>query len=118
MKRCDFQTLMSLQRTDKLFSHRGRQPSGERLARRSASVVFLRRKFLLLGSILIGIAVFACASQAQSDSLTNLVVFDGIIGGHSYAGLITDGVGNLYGTTSTGGTGGDGIVFKLDAANN
>ena len=33
------------------------------------------------------------------------------------AGLVADGFGNLYGTTSSGGSSGMGTVFKLDAAN-
>ena len=33
-----------------------------------------------------------------------------------YAGLLRDAAGNLYGTTTGGGRGGAGIVFKLDAA--
>jgi uncharacterized repeat protein (TIGR03803 family) len=32
------------------------------------------------------------------------------------AGVIGDGAGNLYGTTSAGGTLGAGVVYKLDAA--
>jgi uncharacterized repeat protein (TIGR03803 family) len=32
------------------------------------------------------------------------------------AGLLRDSAGNLYGTTNAGGSGGNGIVFKLDAA--
>jgi len=35
-------------------------------------------------------------------------------GGESYAGVIRDEAGNLYGTTSYGGSHGYGVVFKLD----
>jgi uncharacterized repeat protein (TIGR03803 family) len=38
-------------------------------------------------------------------------------GGVPLAGLIQDGNGNLYGTTSTDGTGGGGTVFTLDVDN-
>jgi len=38
----------------------------------------------------------------------------GADGGYPYAGLIRDSAGNLYGTTSGGGTAGSGVVFKLD----
>ena len=30
-----------------------------------------------------------------------------------YAGLVRDGKGNLYGTTTIGGSGGNGTVFKI-----
>ena len=38
---------------------------------------------------------------------------DGIL---SFSGLVRDDAGNLYGNTSSGGTAGAGVVFKLDAA--
>src|ERR1017187_8419615 len=37
----------------------------------------------------------------------------GADGGYSYAGVIRDSAGNLYGTTTSGGTAGQGVVFKL-----
>ena len=39
----------------------------------------------------------------------------GADGGYSYAGLIEDRAGNLYGTASGGGAAGVGVVFKLDS---
>src|ERR1039457_1531364 len=36
----------------------------------------------------------------------------GADGGYSYAGVIRDSAGNLYGTTPSGGTAGQGVVFK------
>jgi uncharacterized repeat protein (TIGR03803 family) len=39
--------------------------------------------------------------------------FNGTDGYHPYAGLIFDGAGNLYGTTTYGGAGGAGVVFEL-----
>jgi uncharacterized repeat protein (TIGR03803 family) len=38
-------------------------------------------------------------------------------GGNPEAGLIMDAAGNLYGTTFGGGSGGQGIVFKIDTSN-
>jgi uncharacterized repeat protein (TIGR03803 family) len=43
---------------------------------------------------------------------------DGSDGGHPTAGLIFDGSGNLYGATTTGGTGGGGTVFELTSSGN
>ena len=39
----------------------------------------------------------------------------GVDGGNPVGGLILDSAGNLYGTTSGGGSAGAGVVFKLDA---
>jgi uncharacterized repeat protein (TIGR03803 family) len=40
----------------------------------------------------------------------------GADGGNPFAGVIRDSAGNLYGTTSGGGTAGAGVVYKLDTA--
>jgi uncharacterized repeat protein (TIGR03803 family) len=39
-------------------------------------------------------------------------------GGNPYGGVILDSAGNLYGTTYLGGSGGYGVVFKLDPSGN
>jgi len=39
-------------------------------------------------------------------------------GAKPYAGLVTDGAGDLYGTTENGGASNSGIVFKIDANGN
>jgi uncharacterized repeat protein (TIGR03803 family) len=44
--------------------------------------------------------------------------FNDLDGNSPFAGLIRDSMGNLYGTTITGGPNGGGTVFKLDAAGN
>jgi uncharacterized repeat protein (TIGR03803 family) len=49
----------------------------------------------------------------NASSVTTLVTFNGTIGGDSAAGLIADSHGNLFGTTSAGGSGGNGTVFEL-----
>jgi uncharacterized repeat protein (TIGR03803 family) len=43
---------------------------------------------------------------------------DGADGGNPRGGLVLDMAGNLYGTTSTGGSGNSGVVFKLDPTGN
>ena len=43
---------------------------------------------------------------------------DGADGGYPYAGVILDSAGNLYGTTSQGGTGSFGLVYRLDTNGN
>jgi uncharacterized repeat protein (TIGR03803 family) len=50
---------------------------------------------------------------AQSKYKTLYKFKDGKDGGFTYAGLIFDQKGNLYGITGLGGTGGNGTVFKL-----
>jgi len=62
---------------------------------------------------------------AQAQTFTLLYTFTGgADGGFPYAGLVQDTAGNLYGTTSQGGSGlfdcptGCGVVFKLDSAGN
>ena len=48
-----------------------------------------------------------------SNTITTLATFDGTNGAKPFAGLVLDGQGNLYGTTSQGGASNDGTVFKL-----
>ena len=56
---------------------------------------------------------------SPSGKQTTLYSFaNGSDGGTPYAGVIRDAAGNLYGTAFSGGTGGFGTVFKLDAENN
>jgi uncharacterized repeat protein (TIGR03803 family) len=51
---------------------------------------------------------------APNTSYANLVKFDGFnTGGHPTAALVEGPDGNLYGTTSTGGWGGGGAVFRF-----
>jgi len=53
---------------------------------------------------------------AQAQTFSVLFSFTGATdGGNPWAGLIQDGAGNLYGTTTFGGALGGGVVFKLDA---
>ena len=52
---------------------------------------------------------------AGSYALTTLVSFNGADGAIPEAGLFMDAAGNLYGTTYSGGTNGDGTVFEVAA---
>lgn len=58
--------------------------------------------------------VFELTGSGPSRTEQTLYSFqDGSDGGSPSGGLILDALGNLYGTTSTGGAGGGGTVFKL-----
>ncbi|HVA47067.1 MAG TPA: choice-of-anchor tandem repeat GloVer-containing protein [Pirellulales bacterium] len=50
----------------------------------------------------------------STSALTTLYTFGGADGAYPYAGLVMDGGGNLYGTTTSGGGDTDGTVFKLN----
>jgi uncharacterized repeat protein (TIGR03803 family) len=50
---------------------------------------------------------------AGSGTITTLASFDGADGANPEGGLILDSAGNLYGTTSSGGTNGDGTIFEM-----
>jgi uncharacterized repeat protein (TIGR03803 family) len=54
--------------------------------------------------------------DVNNNVLTVLHEFDGTDGGHSLGGLVRDGAGNLYGTTSSFAGCVCGTVFKLDPA--
>jgi uncharacterized repeat protein (TIGR03803 family) len=58
-------------------------------------------------------AVFELA--AGSSSITTLASFNGTNGTYPQGGLVIDSHGNLYGTTSSGGTSGDGTIFEVVA---
>lgn len=51
--------------------------------------------------------------SADHRTMTILHSFSGSDGSTPVGGLVADLAGNLYGTTSTGGSGGDGTVFEL-----
>ena len=64
--------------------------------------------------VLLGLSV-AATQSAQAQAFTDLYNFaGGSDGGYPYAGLVRDAVGNLYGTTGSGGSSGFGVVFKLN----
>ena len=55
----------------------------------------------------------ACLEVDLTAQLTTLVSFNGADGALPIAGLIADAAGDLFGTTNSGGTDGDGTVFEL-----
>lgn len=55
---------------------------------------------------------------AGTNAVTTVVSFNGANGSTPCAGLIADGLGNLYGTSSDGGPDYDGIVFKIATKTN
>lgn len=56
---------------------------------------------------------FELVKDASGSTLNTLVNFDCTNSCGPYAGLITDSVGDLFGTTRTGGANGHGTVFEL-----
>jgi uncharacterized repeat protein (TIGR03803 family) len=84
------------------------------------------------GVILISGKLYGTASQGGASGVGVLYVMNtagkekvlynftgvGADGSYPYAGVIPDSAGNLYGTTTAGGTWGQGMVYELDAAGN
>jgi uncharacterized repeat protein (TIGR03803 family) len=63
--------------------------------------------------------VFSLTPAGQNWTLTVLYAFTGgADGGFPFGNLIADSTGDLYGTTSAGGDGGDGTVFELTPGQN
>jgi uncharacterized repeat protein (TIGR03803 family) len=85
-----------------------RQRSIFRQHRRPASSVF--------SLAMVFVPVHAAMPPAQEQTLTVLHSFTSIPdGAYPFAGLIRDGAGSFYGTTSVGGNADYGAVFKIDA---
>ena len=77
----------------------------------------LRPQHWLRHLALFGLMFFAVHSYAQST--TTLYTFTGgADGGNPKSTLIMDPAGNLYGTTTMGGSAGNGTVFEIDASQN
>jgi uncharacterized repeat protein (TIGR03803 family) len=53
--------------------------------------------------------------SAQTHALTYLAPFSSATGGTPYGGLVVDSAGDVFGTTSAGGTYGDGTIFEFSA---
>ena len=58
-------------------------------------------------------SVYKVDATGQGTLLYNFPL-SGADGANPYAGVVLDPAGNLYGTTGEGGSGGGGVVFKLD----
>ncbi len=52
----------------------------------------------------------------NTKTFTVLVTFNGSNGAYGYGGVITDGQGHLYGTTTNGGSSNDGTIYEYDIA--
>jgi uncharacterized repeat protein (TIGR03803 family) len=52
--------------------------------------------------------------NGTTHALSVLVAFNGSNGANPEGGLVADGAGNLFGTTSAGGTNSDGTIFEID----
>jgi uncharacterized repeat protein (TIGR03803 family) len=70
------------------------------------------------GVVLLTVLALVATLSAQTQTLTVLHNFTGPDGIYPQGTLLFDQAGNLYGTTSQGGTAGYGTVFKLDPSGN
>src|ERR1039458_2139898 len=79
----------------------------------------MSKRMLLVLSVACGLAALGMA-HAEAPAATETVLHNfnpsAPRGQYPYAGVIRDSAGNLYGTTWAGGTGGAGVVYKLDPA--
>ena len=66
----------------------------------------------------VALAMAGACSTARAttiDMLTTLVTFNNTNGSGPYGSLVADASGNLYGTTTSGGANGDGVVYEIAA---
>ena len=81
------------------------------------SIIPRRTGLPWLACALAAVATVAPAQSQTTYSETVLHSFSSALrGAYLYGGVVGDGAGNLYGTASSGGTDGLGILFKVDAA--
>lgn len=77
------------------------------------------RKSAAVGTVMLVVWISALCQPSQAQAFKVLHNFtNGADGGAPRGGLISDGQGNLYGTTINGGAASYGIVFKMDRAGN
>jgi uncharacterized repeat protein (TIGR03803 family) len=72
-----------------------------------------RPNFLLLGTMALAALCGYGGTAQAAPQLKVLLSFTNLKGAYPQAGLIADGAGNLYGTTTQGGANSDGVVFEL-----
>jgi uncharacterized repeat protein (TIGR03803 family) len=91
--------------------------NNEREARRARSGIggVAKMAALIAGALLITILIpkWTARAQQKGPTYTVLYSFSGPDGAQPFASLIQDTAGNLYGTTLSGGTYNNGVVFKL-----
>jgi len=73
----------------------------------------LQLTFAALCAVLAMVLLAPSQAFAQTESLVHSFAGGTTDGKSSFAGLVIDSSGNLYGTTSTGGANNDGVVFKI-----
>ena len=84
-------------------------------SRVAASVSLFRgsvRTTTFLTALLFALTLFS-AHLTQAQTFTVLHSFNGPDGEYPYSGVAIDGAGNLYGTTSRGGSSQDGTAYEL-----
>jgi uncharacterized repeat protein (TIGR03803 family) len=72
-----------------------------------------RANLLLIGASALAVVCGYGGTAQAAPKLKVLYSFTANSGFFPFAGLVADGAGNLYGTTFSGGTTGDGVVFEL-----
>jgi uncharacterized repeat protein (TIGR03803 family) len=82
------------------------------------SILKIRLRAAIATMTLAVVLVPGVTAQSQAQTFTVLHNFAGgsSDGASPYAGLLRDAAGNLYGTTTVGGSSNDGTVFKVDTS--
>ena len=79
-----------------------------------SSVIGNRGAFSMRLLLYAASAIFFCAG-AQAETITSSQNASLLDGANSYGGLVADSNGNLFGTTSIGGTNNGGTIFRIGA---
>jgi len=84
-------------------------------------MTFLVKKWRWVRAIavsILGLVLGISPAALGQSTLVTIHTFSGPDGSYSYAPLVRDGAGNLYGTTASGGGFNAGTVFRVDPAGN
>jgi uncharacterized repeat protein (TIGR03803 family) len=73
----------------------------------------MRISFAAALSFVVALILLIFATFAQAQTFSDIYSFNGNVGLQPLAGVVLDKAGNLYGTTSSGGPFGAGIVYEL-----